>query len=153
MKRYAFTMIELIFVIVVLGILASVALPKMGSTLRSGYIASAQGDVSAVRTAIASVRQKQLVKGKNEFIGKLSVAGTAAGEALFDGDGTHDLLTYPITAKAQGGWIRTGAQTYKFSIDSSDFTTFTYYPTASGTHKAGTFDCDHSKALCKKIVE
>jgi len=153
MKRYAFTMIELIFVIVVLGILASVALPKMGSTLEAGYIASAQGDVSAIRASIASVRQKQLVKGTNTFIPKLSVGGTVAGEAVFDGDGTNDLLTYPIVAKAVGGWIRTGAQTYKFSIDSATSTTFTYYPTASGTHKAGTFDCDHTDDICKRIVE
>jgi len=32
MKRKAFTMIELIFVIVILGILAAVAVPKMGAT-------------------------------------------------------------------------------------------------------------------------
>ena len=77
MKRSAFTMIELIFVVVVLGILAAVALPRLGSTMESGYIASAQGDVAAIRASIASARQKSLVKGINKYVTKLSTA--AAG--------------------------------------------------------------------------
>ena len=32
MKRYAFTMIELVFVIVILGILAAVAIPRLAAT-------------------------------------------------------------------------------------------------------------------------
>ena len=153
MKRFAFTMIELVFVIVVLGILAAVALPKMGGVLDSSRVASAKGDVAAIRASIASARQKNLVKGKNKYISKLTVDGSV-GKDIFEGDGTDPLLTYPLIAKANGGWVSTGAiGKFKFSIDSSTSTIFTYYPTVSGAHKAGTFDCDHSDDLCKKIVE
>lgn len=149
MKRVAFTMIELIFVIVVLGILAAVALPRLGSTMEAGYIASAQGDVSAIRASIASARQKNLVKGDNSYIDVLS----ENDDSLFGGNGTIALLTYPIAKKAQGGWTRAAGEKYTFTIDTGNAVLFTYYPTDSGTHKAGTFDCDHNLSLCKKIVK
>lgn len=147
MKRTAFTMIELIFVIVVLGILASIALPKMGGVMTSSYAAAAQGDVSAIRAAIAAAKQSQLVKGKNEYPVRLTnVDGTNKGDALFDGDGKLHVLTYPIYAKETGGWIKTGAFKYKFS-NGTDETTFTY------DKDTGIFDCNHNDDLCKKIVE
>ena len=156
MKRTAFTMIELIFVVVVLGILAAVALPKMSGVVTSSYSASAKGDVSGIRAAIAAARQKQLVKGKNDYITKLSTgANNTKGATLFDGNGSLTLLTYPIIAKSVG-WMKTGSKTYTFS-DGTDTTTFIYYDTKTkiGTtvHAAGTFDCDHSDTFCKKIVE
>lgn len=154
MKRTAFTLVELIFVIVVLGILAAVAIPRIGSTVQSGYIAAAQGDVSAIRASIASARQKELVKGNNSYIDSLSTSNTS----LFGGNGTIPLLTYPIEAKSVGGWSReAGTEKYTFTIESGNAVTFTYYPTettvAGVVHAAGTFDCDHSEDLCKKIAK
>jgi len=151
MKRSAFTIIELIFVIVVLGILAAVALPKMGSSMEHAYIAQAQGDVGAIRSAIASERQKVLVRGINDYITTLSTAAGAVadGTNLFDGNGTLTLLMYPIVAQAKGGWTKTAALTYTFSIDgtAAKTATFTYTPAN------GRFDCDHTEAICKRIVE
>lgn len=151
MKKSAFTLIELIFVIVVLGILASVALPKMGSSMEQAYIAQAQGDVGAIRSTIASVRQRQLVRGINNYITTLSTAGGAVadGTNIFDGNGTLTLLTYPIVAQAQGGWTKTANLQYTFSIDGTpaNTATFTYNPAN------GIFDCDHAEATCRRIVE
>ena len=146
MKRTAFTMIELIFVVVVLGILAAVALPKLGSTMESGYVASAQGDVAAIRASIASARQKELVKGVNSYITKLSTAA-AGGSPLFDGNGSITVLLYPITAKSAGGWWKTGDFTYTFSIDgtAAKTATFTYDP------DTGLFNCA-SNTTCDKIT-
>ena len=148
MKRLAFTMIELIFVIVVLGILASVALPKMGAVMSSSMIASAQGDVGGIRAAIASARQKQLVRGRNKYITKLStLAGASSnGDLLFDGNGSITILTYPIAADHVGGWKKVNDTTYEFNVD-GDKATFTYDPTK------GLFDCDHTESICRKIVE
>jgi len=142
-SRNAFTILELIFVIVILGVLAAVALPRMGTSMEAAYVAQAQGDVSAVRAAIASARQKQLVRGINGYITQLSTSNAR----LFDGNGTEALLMYPITPRATGGWTRTQNLTYRFTVDANNFATFTYTPAT------GRFDCDHNQNLCQRIVE
>ena len=48
MKRSGFTMIELIFVIVILGILASVAIPKLAATRDDAKISKAASEVSTL---------------------------------------------------------------------------------------------------------
>lgn len=152
MKKSAFTMIELVFVIVVLGILAAVALPRMGGTMSQAQLAKARGDVAAIRTSIASERQKNLVKGINTYPLLLDAN---------DGDLFSVVLTYAIPAgTASGEWQQTGATAYTFKVALSggeQTVAFTYYPTevtvGGVVHKAGTFDCDHTDATCRKIVE
>ncbi len=54
MKRQAFTMIELIFVIIIIGVLASIAVPKL-SSMRDGAKKTAEiATISAVSTALES---------------------------------------------------------------------------------------------------
>ncbi len=105
-NRNAFTLIELIFVIVVLGILAAVAIPRLGSNMEHAQIAKAQGDVAAIRASIASARQKMLVTGVNAYPSKLdNLAGATSsnGDALFDTNGSLTILTYPIYAEQRCG--------------------------------------------------
>ena len=137
MKKSAFTMIELVFVIVVLGILAAVALPRLGSTMVSSRIAAAQGDVAAVRSAIASERQKNLVKGINDYPTTLE-----SGTGIFGA-----VLTYPVYLDSSAGWTDRTDMVYTNTIDTGRTVEFTYDP------DTGIFDCDHGEDDCKKIVE
>lgn len=70
-KRRAFTMIELVFVIVVLGILAAVAIPHFAATRDDAQIAKGRSDVAAIRAAIVSERQGRLMQGQSGYITKL----------------------------------------------------------------------------------
>ncbi len=54
MKRSGFTMIELVFVIVILGILASVAIPKLAATRDDAQIAKATSEVASLVQDIGS---------------------------------------------------------------------------------------------------
>lgn len=155
-KRAAFTLVELIFVIVVLGILAAVALPKMGGTMEQAKIAKAQGDVAAIRAAIASARQKMLVTGTNAYPSRLDngVGANTTGVKLFDTNGTVKLMTYPVYA-SNGEWMKTGNNAYTFNVDGTKVT-FTYGGTNSGLfdcHGVAANDTAEEIAYCKRITE
>ncbi|KFN40532.1 MAG: hypothetical protein JU82_02570 [Sulfuricurvum sp. MLSB] len=133
MKRFAFTMIELVFVIVVLGILAAIAIPRLAATRDDAEIAKGRSDVSAIRAAIVSERQGRLLQGNTAFIATLDDADEdEEGETLFD---NNNLLMYGITsANRNGHWMKSGPNAYDFKIMGTDVT-FDYNATT------GRFDC------------
>jgi general secretion pathway protein G len=126
MKKNAFSMIELIFTIVVLGILAAIAVPKFATTRNDAVIAKGRADVATIRSAIVTERQSQLIKGISSFIPKLSPS--SASTTLFTGDGTRTLLMYGIKAGTTSGhWAITSDTVYTFKVGTST-NTFTYTP-------------------------
>jgi len=145
MKK-AFTMIELIFVIVILGVLAAIAIPKFASTKRQADISAGRADVATIRSAIVNERQTQLIKGINSYIPRLSTG--ISGDNLFTGDGNRTLLMYGIAA---GEWANTAttagtSDTYTFTVDGV-VTTFTY------TVSTGRFTCTHDTNDCNALVD
>ena len=124
-KRQAFTMIELVFVIVVIGILSAIAIPKLAATRDDAVITKAISTLSAVRSSLATERQKRILRG--DFTPLTSLGGTAG--TLFDyynGDVNESaVLEYPISpcaTGARGCWVKTSntVYTYKMPHNSSD---------------------------------
>ena len=147
-SKKAFTMIELIFVIIILGVLASIAVSKMGGATNAANIANARSNISAIRSAIISERQSQLIKGIGTYITKLTPATSSS--MLFTGDGAttnpRTLLKYGLTkGSAAGQWSIVNNTTYKFN-SGNDTTTFTYNPAN------GTFDCTAGANECDALV-
>jgi general secretion pathway protein G len=144
--KNAFTMIELLFVIVIIGILASIAIPKLSGTKRQAEIASGRADVAAIRSAIISERQTQLVKGVNTYISTLSDSDTT----LFTGDGTRKLLLYGIKAgNGSGDWsviAGTTRKSYNYKVDTT-LTRFDYNATS------GIFGCTADAGDCNALVD
>jgi len=153
--KNAFTMIELIYVIVILGIMAAIALPKMGSSVIHAQVASAKADVMALRSAILNERQKRLMRGQNSYIATLS-----SGSTLFGGDSTQgnypQLFKYPKPVSSSnwsaGATVATGGtEAYTFTVDSTPVV-FTYF------QSNGTFTCNRNATgdagtYCKEITE
>jgi general secretion pathway protein G len=137
MKRSAFTMIELVFVIVVLGILASIALPKLAVTRTDAQITKYTADIATIRSAIATTRSQNLLKGIPDFP---ELEG-ADNDMLFD-----NVLDYPIKiSDGKTGWKNGDGKEYTLSIDGSDIV-FTYDDT-------GRFTCDTNGSLCKQLTQ
>jgi len=66
--KKAFTMVELIFVIIIIGVLSAVAIPKFSKTTEVAYISKAKSDIASVKSALAMMRQKNILKGTTDDI-------------------------------------------------------------------------------------
>jgi len=110
-KRKAFTMIELVFVIVVIGILAAIAIPKFAATRDDAIIAKARTTVASVRSALATMRQKRILRGNFTAISASDV-----------GTNFDNLLEYSVkscNSARCGGWSTSGT-TYTFHGPTGD---------------------------------
>jgi len=110
MKRAGFRMIELIFVIVILGILAAVAIPKLAATRTDAEIskmatnaATFVSDYGAAWTArgdlVTGTTWSSVTNTQTETeAGTPSDAGTALGTAVLLTDGTNTCVTFTASA-------------------------------------------------------
>ena len=141
-------MIELVFVIVVLGILAAIAIPKMFATRDDAIVTKGRNDVAAIRSAILSEKSKRILRGEAPYRSVLDNAAiNQENQPLFEGNSTDPFFDYPIYSKNfQGHWMKTGNNQYVYLLSDQNVT-FTYDPTT------GKFDCNHSKTGCQLLTQ
>ncbi|MEA3419312.1 MAG: type II secretion system protein [Campylobacterota bacterium] len=121
-NRNAFTMIELVFVIVVIGILSAIAIPKFAATRDDALITRGLNTLSSVRSAIATERQKQILRGN--FDGITSLRGTGSGifTTFNDVNGSR-VLEYDVkSCTSIGCWSTSDGETYTFKSTKGDCT-------------------------------
>ncbi len=161
-QRKAFTMIELIFVIVILGILSSVAISKMAVTRDDAELVKGRAQVAGIRNAITLLRNTNMLQAMGaKWPDRLDALGDGVtsndGDAIFgydsnSSDNSAKLLDYPLYAKnSNGHWRKTANNVYAFKVMNTDIP-FTY------TSTSGQFDCTHGTAnnaekYCKALTE
>lgn len=148
--KKAFTMIELTFVIVIIGILSAIAVPKFAATRDDAVITQAITTVASVRNAIATERQKRILRGIFTPITSLASAEGTIFD-YYDGNTTagNEVLEYPLRScantNARGCWIASNSNyTYRMP-GSSNNVTFTL--------NNNRFTCDSSGVSCKMLTE
>lgn len=109
----AFTMMELIFVIVVIGILSAVALPRLGGTVNRAHISKGESTLAAVRSALSTERQKRILRGNFDDIESLSNGfGTYTDENAVTGSILENAVKSGCTEV--GCWNSTDGVTHTF---------------------------------------
>jgi len=80
MNRKGFTLIELLIVVVIIGILAAIAIPRFGETRERAYVSAMQSDLNQLRTEMELCYQDSdfTYVGCDEEIINESVAVTVA---------------------------------------------------------------------------
>ena len=103
MKK-AFTMVELVFVIVVIGILSAIAVPKFAATRDDAIVSKAMAEVAAMRSAIATERQKRILRGDFSDIVAADITGNPS------------LLEYGLSSYWTGLSFSGGGKSCTFTI-------------------------------------
>jgi prepilin-type N-terminal cleavage/methylation domain-containing protein len=109
-SRSAFTLVELIMVIVIMGLLAAVVIPKYGDIRTEAQTAAETGTVSAVTSGIKLVHMTNLAKGQDTWPSVLDTAANGVASAanpLF-----ADVIEDGVT---DGNWQKIGARTYRYN--------------------------------------
>ena len=147
-SKNAFTMLEVVFVIVIIGILSAIAIPKFAVTRQDAQIAKARADIASIRSAIVTERQSRLIQGDSNWTAGLDTSFTI----LFNGDDGNEshstLLMYGIApGYSSGQWSATDSTHYTFHISSID---------VNFTYSEGIFTCttgtDTAGEMCKKLI-
>ena len=98
MNRKGFTLIELLIVVVIIGILAAIAIPRFSQTRERAFVSSMQSDLRNLQT----IQEQFYADPTNDYTyGSLA---DITGAALFASSTGVDVV---ITANDQGGWAAT----------------------------------------------
>jgi prepilin-type N-terminal cleavage/methylation domain-containing protein len=107
--RLAFTLVELVMVIVIIGLLAAVMIPKYGDLKSDAQNAAETGAVAAVRSGIKLAHMTNLAKGSDTY--PTTMDSATAGKA----SETNRLFTSVIDEGiSDPNWEKVNATTYKY---------------------------------------
>jgi prepilin-type N-terminal cleavage/methylation domain-containing protein len=98
LNRKGFTLIELLIVVVIIGILAAIAIPKFANTKQKAIVASMKSDLRNLVTA-----QEAFFADRNTYAGTVAATQTATAAAFVASTGN----TVTFVTNTAAGWSAT----------------------------------------------
>ncbi len=106
MNRKGFTLIELLIVVVIIGILAAIAIPKFANTKEKAYLASMKSDLRNLITAEEAYFADSVKYSTNlgtAFATSAGVVGPTMGEPHHDPEDLRDLCWFDCAGSGDEG--------------------------------------------------
>ena len=117
MSKRAFTLVELVMVIVIIGLLAAVVTPKFTSMRDDAENAAEQATVAAVKTGIKLYHMSSLAAGTEEYPATLDSASSG------DASDTNPLFTDVIEGGiTDGNWKKNSKMKYTYTPTNVQYT-------------------------------
>ena len=165
-SKKAFTMIELVFIIVIIGILASVAIPRLAATRDDAEITTSRVLVASIANAVSMERQKRILRGNFAPIFRLTDTNAVDSRIfnLFDGVANNEILENPpfscANAADQGCWRETQTGTLALAQNNilTDDSEYTYNLPTGGSEvfrlRNNRFECvNQNSANCRLLTQ
>ncbi|WP_185900178.1 type II secretion system protein [Campylobacter sp. MIT 99-7217] len=150
-------MLELVFVFIILGVLASIAFSYFHFTQSNAKLIKLKSDVELIKSALAYAQNDFYLKNINANVNVLDEAKIdLENEKLFFCSNAQiqnckttqccnaSLLASPIFSSKKA-WIKTSNYGYRFYLSAKNFIDFVYKPSDMS------FECLNS-ALCKELL-
>lgn len=147
--KSGFTMIELIFVIVVLGILAAVAMPKFVNVQDDAKVSSEKSTIGAIRSSIGMLHGKAIIKNGDFLVKITGATATPATETLVVA--TTDEL-YPASLSITSTIANASKDTVVASTDAK-ITGAAYYTSALESNGATAFGTENGAATLAVVLD
>jgi len=138
-------MLELVFVIVVIAILAGIAIPRFAATRDDAKISSAKATIAAVRSALANERQLRILRGDFRAITSIDDDGIASTAISTFSDSNQSVLEVSIP-KCSGSQTGCWQDSLNYRMPGSG-TVVTF------TLTNGQFNCDVNDANCRLLTQ
>ncbi|MBL0686665.1 MAG: ABC transporter permease [Sulfurospirillum sp.] len=143
-------MVELIFVIVILGVLAAVALPRLAASRDDAVLVKGKSQISAIRSGIVMQKSKRLLEGTTPYNPVTLDKNTTPTVLFSDGD-YGNILEYGLDiGVSDGKWNRVSQD-----ANESKYNFYLEGVAVSFTYDAltGRFACDQpATQICKDLT-
>ena len=143
MRKEGFTLIELIIVIVIIGILAAIAVPKFAGLTKDAKISAVKGFGGSIRAAAHIVHAKWLTQCNVEdnCSGYVSLNGVTV---KVDNTSTDKVQGYPLANNSEGIQKAVDYDNDTFKLDNATNCTIFYY--------TGTSDSNLKSTVCSNTA-
>ncbi len=137
--KQAFSIIEIIFTIVVISIILMVAVPKFENTFQTTHMNQIKTTIVLIREGIVRENSKLILQNNTSSLNTL------------DNDDNYlfsKVLRTPVqSSKKQkiNSWTKISSTSYRVYIDDTQSVIFNYDTTTQS------FDCDFNEANCKEL--